>query len=416
MTRPVVITALVVAAFGTVMFFVTDRLPQDPTYHDFVDDRPWLGIPNAADVLSNLPFLIVGWLGLRAARRRLLTTGEHANVAWAVFFFGVAGTAIGSAWYHLVPDNERLVWDRLPMAVSFAALLAVVIGERTATIRADRALIPLLLIAVGSVVIWAVSERLGAGDLRLYGLVQFGSIVGVVGLLAWPRPFAWSRPDGYIEALVFYALAKVTEARDDEIMNALGGVSGHTVKHLLAAAATLCIYHMLRSRHRILRDTERPSDRPHADHPIVFYDGNCGMCDQSVRFLLARDGGRFHFAALESDVAAEVLAPWPVDPKTSKSMFVVTRRGDRVRLRCRSDAALHLAGHLAGAWKLVALGRFVPSFLRDPVYDVIARNRHRFAPPTCPVNREGGDRFLDVPPTNEAAIEATNKTTNETNA
>src|SRR5512136_726729 len=90
------------------------------SYHDFADARPWLGLPHAFNVLSNLPFLVIGTLGLR----HLVRTGADRPVAlpYGLFFVGVLLTSFGSAWYHLDPRDATLVWDRLPIALGFAGL------------------------------------------------------------------------------------------------------------------------------------------------------------------------------------------------------------------------------------------------------------------------------------------------------
>src|SRR5262245_46712761 len=112
------------------------RFAQPQWYHDFADQRPLLGIPHALNVLSNLPFVAVGVLGVLfvaspAARRPggpFLEASERR--AFAVFFAAVALTGIGSAYYHAEPGNDRLLWDRLPLAVAFMALFAATIAER----------------------------------------------------------------------------------------------------------------------------------------------------------------------------------------------------------------------------------------------------------------------------------------------
>jgi hypothetical protein len=85
---------------------------QDPAYHAFVDSREMLGLRNCLNVLSNIPFLLVGAMGLRFfARRRT----EYEAAPWIAFFAGVMMVAAGSSWYHLRPGNDSLVWDRLPL-------------------------------------------------------------------------------------------------------------------------------------------------------------------------------------------------------------------------------------------------------------------------------------------------------------
>ncbi len=245
--------AAILTAAVTVLglFVVCSRppTPQPPEYHDFVDTRAWLGIPNAGDVLSNLAFLVVGALGLVAARRP-----SGVRPQYLVFFTGVALTAFGSAYYHLAPDNPRLVWDRLPMTLGFMGLLAAIIGERIDVRRGRQLLAPLLALGLASVLHWIWSESQGAGDLRPYAAVQFLSLLVIVTLLlAAPRRFSHA---GLLWAgLACYALAKALEALDAEVFAATGElVSGHTLKHLAAALGVGLIARMIARRRPVPSD------------------------------------------------------------------------------------------------------------------------------------------------------------------
>ncbi len=215
------------------------RVAQDPEYHLLADGRTLLGVPNALNVLSNIPFALVGLSGLLAlGRNRSLPAA--AQPGYLVFFAGVFLTAFGSAGYHWAPDNARLVWDRLPMTLAFAGLLGGLVAERVDP-RWGRALVlPLGVLGIASVGYWHWTELRGAGDLRPYGLMQFGPLVLLPLILAlYPgRPGSTRWLTG---ALVLYALAKVCESADASIW-ALGlSVSGHTWKHLLAAGGIWCI-------------------------------------------------------------------------------------------------------------------------------------------------------------------------------
>jgi hypothetical protein len=197
----------VLAALAFVLF--VPAIAQDETYHSFADQRTLLGIPNFWNVVSNLPFAVVGILGLRKAR----TAAER------VLFAGVLLTAFGSAYYHWFPNDARLVWDRLPMTLVFMALVSIVLGGRF--------LYPLLGFGICSILWW-----IATGDLRLYAVAQFGAalIVLVAMFVSPPMRRLWP-------VLVLYTLAKLTEHYDPNIYAALP-LSGHTVKHFFAAAAT----------------------------------------------------------------------------------------------------------------------------------------------------------------------------------
>jgi hypothetical protein len=97
----------VFAAFAIWVFL--PPVLQDPAYHAFADQRAWLGIPGAADVISNVPFLLVGAFGLArlaSARRRKFGPATEASLWCAAV--GFVCTAAGSMWYHLDPDDARL--------------------------------------------------------------------------------------------------------------------------------------------------------------------------------------------------------------------------------------------------------------------------------------------------------------------
>jgi hypothetical protein len=220
-------------------------IPQLEHYHEFADRRSFLGIPNAGDVLSNLAFLVVAawaWSQLRSPGRAAEVGPARAGCE--AFIGALALTAIGSSYYHWAPDNARLVWDRLPIALACAGLLA---GAHART-HADspRALLPALLgFAALSVAWWWITEARSAGDLRPYLLLQFAPLVLVP---LWqlrarvPAREAWA----IACAIALYAAAKVCELQDAPIFSLTGhALSGHTLKHLLAALAAVFVVQAL---------------------------------------------------------------------------------------------------------------------------------------------------------------------------
>jgi hypothetical protein len=226
------------------------RIPQPPSYHDFADRRMWLGVPNFADVISNLVFAASGAWGLiflcrKSERSRFREPRERG--AYVLVFLGLLLTAFGSGYYHLAPDNARLVWDRLPMTIAFMALVSAMISERV-SVRAGFYLLPaLLLIGMGSVVLWWHSEARGAGDLRPYVAVQaYAVLILPVLLLLPPR---YTRSSDFAAIFVFYVLAKIFETADRQIFSLdRQTISGHTLKHLAAGAAGFWILRMLQKR------------------------------------------------------------------------------------------------------------------------------------------------------------------------
>jgi hypothetical protein len=229
-------------------------IPQPLSYHQFADQRAWLGIPNFGDVVSNLPFAIVGICGLifllrPSAQNRFADLRErwfYIRWIYMLMFAGLLLTAFGSAYYHLAPGNARLVWDRLPIMIVFMALVDAVIAERV-SVKVGLWLLPALLaIGIGSVLQWRASELHAHGDLRFYAAVQVYAIV--VLLLALLLPPKYTRGSDFAVVVGLYILAKILETFDRQVFAVGHIVSGHTLKHLAAAAASYWILRMLEER------------------------------------------------------------------------------------------------------------------------------------------------------------------------
>jgi hypothetical protein len=204
-------------------------------YHDFADHTVLFGIPHACDVLSNLGFALVALWGLHRLGHQ---PPGHGDAGYRLFLFGLLLTAFGSTYYHLAPDNARLVWDRIPIALACAGLLAAVRGE---SLRRDstRGATWLALYAVGSVAWWHFTEQAGLGDLRPYLLLQLAPMV-LLPLWQWLGDAPKRQRRAVAAALITYAIAKWTEINDHAIAEAMREVmplTGHTLKHLLAIVA-----------------------------------------------------------------------------------------------------------------------------------------------------------------------------------
>lgn len=236
---------LAVSLLAILGMFLVDPIAQDPAYHRFVDDRQWWLIPNSLDVLSNVPFILTGLLGLWAC---LAWRENPLFWPFLTIFAGVLLTAFGSAYYHWAPANETLVWDRLPMTIAFMGLFSMVLADRI-DLRWRFALLPLLVIGIASVWYWDWSEGHGSGDLRPYALVQFLPML-LIPLILFLYPAPRKDFSCYFGLVCFYVLAKVLEHFDAQVFDLTGQVvSGHSLKHLSAALATafLC---MLLHRHQ----------------------------------------------------------------------------------------------------------------------------------------------------------------------
>jgi hypothetical protein len=229
------------------------RIPQPQSYHDFADQRSLLGIPNFGDVASNLLFAVSGVWGLSFLFGQRGAEGfidPRERWAYVFVFLGLLLTAFGSGYYHLAPDNARLVWDRLPMTLAFMGLVSAMISERV-SVPAGFYLLPVLVsIGVASVVLWWYSEARGAGDLRFYGAVQaYAVLILPVLLLLRPR---YTRSWDFAVVFCFYVMAKIFETADRGIFSVdQHTVSGHTLKHLAAGAAGFWILRMIKKRQPI---------------------------------------------------------------------------------------------------------------------------------------------------------------------
>lgn len=240
-----VLIALTLA--GIAAGFILDPVKQDLAYHDFADQRSWSGVPNAGDVISNLAFLPVGWAGLRYVWNHFPARWSQPGLGWILFFLGVLLTTFGSAFYHWRPTNQTLVWDRLPMTLAFTSLLSLVIRERVHRRAGEFLFWPLVAAGLWSVLYWRWSEERGAENLIFYGLIQFQSILLIILSLAlFRRDHSGWGCSGMWPLIGCYAGAKVLESLDETFFNALKIVSGHTLKHVCAAAGVWLLLRSLR--------------------------------------------------------------------------------------------------------------------------------------------------------------------------
>src|ERR1043166_4013938 len=213
---------------------VLPPLAQPQMLRGLADTRTLFGIPNFLNVVSNLPFLVAGLAGLHfLARDRAAAAAfeePKEKLPYAVCFLGVALVSVGSSYYHLVPDGAHLMWDRLPMTLTFMALLAATVAERVSVKAGLRCLLPLLIAGVASVLYWRWSVLQGDENLLPYAAVQYGSIAVIIAMALLRRSRYTHGSDIFVVAAI-YALAKAAEVLDGAIY-ALGHVvSGHTLKH-----------------------------------------------------------------------------------------------------------------------------------------------------------------------------------------
>jgi len=248
-----------ISIVAVVATFLFPPIAQDPNYHLLMDHRVIAGIPNFGDVVFNTGFLLVGLLGLwklfqiREDRSRLVDKQEFYPLA--VAFTGTVLIFVGSAYYHWAPNNSSLVWDRLPMTLAFMGIFSMILAERISVRIGIRFLIPLLVLGVASVAYWHMTEQSGQGDLRPYALVQFLPIV-LIPIILWLFPARYSGARYLVEMIGWYAVAKVLEFLDADIWGWVGGwISGHSLKHLVAAWGIYALVRYLKNRQRILSDS-----------------------------------------------------------------------------------------------------------------------------------------------------------------
>jgi hypothetical protein len=251
---------LLIAGLAVTALAVHGPIGQWADYHAFADTRRWLGISNAVNVLSNLPFAFVGAWGLWHLGRAAGPAADTARLAWCAFAVALMATALGSAGYHLAPQNDSLAGDRAPIAMACAALLCGFLAERVDRRCASPAtLLVAGLGAAASVAWWWAGERQGHGDLRAYLLVQFLPML-VVPVTLWLQRAPLSpvvvTDRTWWTVLGLYGAAKLMEFADRRVFDALGLLSGHTLKHLLAAAAALCLLHGAVQARRVRRGRE----------------------------------------------------------------------------------------------------------------------------------------------------------------
>ena len=175
---------------------------------------------------------------------------DEIKSAYILLFLGVVLVSFGSGYYHLRPNNLTLVWDRIPMTIAFMALFSIIICEFI-SIRVGKALlIPLVLAGIASVTYWHYTEIRGQGDLRFYGIVQFMPVL-VIPLILIGFRARFSNVAAYWGLILAYIAAKLFEHFDDQVFYLLGYISGHSIKHIVAALGLYILLTSYRSRSRV---------------------------------------------------------------------------------------------------------------------------------------------------------------------
>ena len=255
--RVVMLMAITLITAGVMFSF--PAFPQNLDYHNFADQRALWGIPHFGDVLSNLPFVLVGFWGLWVCREVSSDSSRIADsrerIPLLIIFSGMVLVGIGSAYYHFSPSNETLLWDRLPISLVTMAVVAMIICERWDVKTGVLWLGPLMALGLASVMVWQVTENAGQGDLRLYAWAMLYPIV-LIPLLIILFPARYTGIGYLFLMLGLHVVAKLFEFLDRSIFEKLGGVvSGHSLKHLFAAGAIYSLILYVQNRRTIEKES-----------------------------------------------------------------------------------------------------------------------------------------------------------------
>lgn len=234
-----------------VAFLFCPAIPQPLEYHNFADKRSVLGIPYFYNVISNIGFIIIGVQGVMHTSYPAFQSfqEEREKLIYRLFFLSTILGGIGSAYYHLHPNNITLLWDRLPMMLAFISMVSAIIAERFSVHLGYQCFMPFIIVSIGSLIYWEYTEIRGHGDLRLFGLIQLWISI-FVPLILWNRPNSYSGNTYLWQAVIGLGLARTTEIFDHGIYvmtNHL--VSGHTFKHIFLTFSAFTILKYLKKRH-----------------------------------------------------------------------------------------------------------------------------------------------------------------------
>ncbi len=211
------------------------NIPQHANYHGFADRRALFGLPFASDVLSNLPFALIGFYGLFSMRTfasQNKAFNDIQNHLLSLSFWGLILTCAASGFYHWAPDNYGLVIDRMGMTCAFAGVIGVAVASRISDRAGLATAFTILALAPFAIVHWHQTD-----NLWLWSVLQGGGMIALVAL-AFRRATEQSYPIQLGWIIAFYVIAKVFELSDHQVFEATQQfLSGHTIKHLAAALA-----------------------------------------------------------------------------------------------------------------------------------------------------------------------------------
>ena len=234
----IILTVFAIIAVAAI--FIMSPIEQNKEYHKFCDSDTIFNIPNFWNVVSNIPFLIIGLIGLYKS-----TTLSKNNIQYILFFLGISLVSLGSGYYHLNPNNNTLVWDRLPMTIAFMSLFSIIISEFIDLKFGLKLLFPALLIGLLSVIYW-----IAFNDLKIYILVQFYPVLAILVILIFFKS-KYNLTIGYWMLLLAYIIAKFFEYFDYQTQSILKLLSGHTLKHLVISIGILSLLYSYIKRKKV---------------------------------------------------------------------------------------------------------------------------------------------------------------------
>ena len=225
---------------ATIALFFIKPIAQNPCYHLFADQRTIFSIEHFWNVVSNVPFLIFGLIGI------FFTVNNNRKMNLPInsvtFYLGIFLTGIGSIYYHHEPCSETLVWDRLPMTISFMAFFTLIIGDYICIATGKKILFPLILLGFISIIYWQMTKSKGQEDLRFYALIQFLPMVLIPVILILYKNQNQNIKTYWLILLVYF-IAKACEASDEIIFTNIKLISGHTLKHFAAALVPVLFFY-----------------------------------------------------------------------------------------------------------------------------------------------------------------------------